>query len=55
MTVRNINSTYVCEKKYPLFAYNDCLKPSLNGEWDDNLGNHRSFYYEKNEIWGKGI
>lgn len=49
MTVRNINSTYVCEKKYPLFAYNDCLKPSLNGEWDDNLGNHWSFYYEKNE------
>ncbi|GEM_PF-1678016 len=48
-SIKSIDTTYVYQKYYPNYTNSYFLEPSLNGEWDDNMGNQWSFYYEKDE------
>lgn len=48
-SIQSIDTTYVYQKYYPNYTNKHFLEPSLNGEWDDNIGNQWSFYYEKDE------
>lgn len=49
VTFKKIDTTYIFERKYPVFVDNECLEPNLKGEWEDDMGNHWSFYYEKED------
>lgn len=45
-TIKKIDITYIYEKKFPVYR-EEWLEASLDGEWQDNMGNQWFFYYEK--------
>lgn len=45
-TIKKIDITHVYEKKFPVYR-GEWLEASLDGEWQDNMGNQWFFYYEK--------
>lgn len=45
-TIKKIDITHIYEKKFPVYR-GEWLEASLNGEWQDNMGNQWFFYYEK--------
>ncbi len=50
--VYTIDTTYVYEKQYSTYAggmLDDYLRPSLVGNWTDNVGNRWTFGYEKDD------
>ena len=47
--VYTIDTTYVYEKQYPTYTGNYYLRPSLVGNWTDNVGNRWSFGHEKDD------